>query len=97
MQGVSERPLQLYFKCYYVVRVTKTFILKDVQTIHRSTPANSLKMEGNNNLKQAAVTKHGNILCIAERVFFQFNENVYTRYLIISLPRIIPNSTTRRR
>jgi hypothetical protein len=38
MQGVSDRPLQWYSKCYCVVSVTKTFTLKGIQTIHCLTP-----------------------------------------------------------
>jgi hypothetical protein len=38
MQGVSKRALQWYSKCYCVASVTKTFTLKGVQTIPRSTP-----------------------------------------------------------
>jgi hypothetical protein len=34
MQGVTKRALKLYFKCYRVANVTKTFTLKGVQTIH---------------------------------------------------------------
>jgi hypothetical protein len=37
MQGVSERASQWCSKCYCVASVTKTFTLKGVQTIHRST------------------------------------------------------------
>jgi hypothetical protein len=36
MQGVSKRVLQLYSLCYCAGSVTKTFTLKDVQSIHRS-------------------------------------------------------------
>jgi hypothetical protein len=36
MQGVSKIALQCYSKCYCVARITKTFILKAVQTIRRS-------------------------------------------------------------
>jgi hypothetical protein len=36
MQGVSERALQLYTKCYCVASV-KTFLLKDLQIIHPPT------------------------------------------------------------
>jgi hypothetical protein len=37
MQRVSERALQWYSKCYRVASVTKTFTLKGMQIIHRST------------------------------------------------------------
>jgi hypothetical protein len=37
MQGASKRASQRYSKCYCVASVTKTFTLKGVQTIHRST------------------------------------------------------------
>jgi hypothetical protein len=37
MQGVSKRALQWYSKWYCVASVTKTFALKGVQTIRRST------------------------------------------------------------
>jgi hypothetical protein len=40
VQGVSERALRLYSKSYCVAAITKTFTLKGVQTIHRSTPSN---------------------------------------------------------
>jgi hypothetical protein len=36
MQGVTKKALQLYFKCYCVASVTKTFSLIGVQTIHCS-------------------------------------------------------------
>jgi hypothetical protein len=36
MQGVSKRALQWHSKCNCVASVTKTFILKGLQTIHRS-------------------------------------------------------------
>jgi hypothetical protein len=36
-QGVSKITLQWYSKCYWVANVTKTFTLKGVRTIHRST------------------------------------------------------------
>jgi hypothetical protein len=45
MQGVSRRALQGYSKCYCVASVTKTFILKGVQTIHRSTPWTDLECD----------------------------------------------------
>jgi hypothetical protein len=38
LQGVLKRALQWYSKCYCVASVTKTFKLKGVQTIRRSTP-----------------------------------------------------------
>jgi hypothetical protein len=38
MQGVSKRALHCYSKCYCLASVRKTFTLKGVQTIHRSTP-----------------------------------------------------------
>jgi hypothetical protein len=38
VQGISKRVLQLYSKCCCVASVTKTFTLKGVQIIHRSTP-----------------------------------------------------------
>jgi hypothetical protein len=38
MQGVSKGVLQWYSKCYCVATVKKTFTLKGVQIIHRSTP-----------------------------------------------------------
>jgi hypothetical protein len=41
IQSVSEIVLQWYSKCYCVASVTKTFALKGVQTIHRSTPWHS--------------------------------------------------------
>jgi hypothetical protein len=36
-QGVSQRALQLYSKCYFVVSVTIKFALKSIQTIYGST------------------------------------------------------------
>jgi hypothetical protein len=36
IQGVSKRALERYSKCYCVASVTKTFTLKDIQTIHHS-------------------------------------------------------------
>jgi hypothetical protein len=38
MQGVSKRVVQWYSICDSKASVTKTFILEDLQTIHRSTP-----------------------------------------------------------
>jgi hypothetical protein len=38
MQGVSKRVIRWYSKCYCVTSVMKTFTLKGVQIIHRSTP-----------------------------------------------------------
>jgi hypothetical protein len=36
--GVSKRALQWFSKCYFLASVKKTFTLKGVQTLHRSTP-----------------------------------------------------------
>jgi hypothetical protein len=38
IQGVSKGALQRYSKCYCAASVTKTFTLKVVQTVRRSTP-----------------------------------------------------------
>jgi hypothetical protein len=43
--SVSKIALQLYFKCYSVANGTKTFTLRGVQTIYRSTSSSGLRRQ----------------------------------------------------
>jgi hypothetical protein len=66
MQVVSKRALQCYSKCYCAASVTKTFTVKGVQTIHRSTSCkvlfwNSLHYQWKSHL---TVITPGKIRCV---------------------------------